>query len=317
MDKCYSAFGLALRSSFPLPGMTAAEADKASFPMDLCLRAPAELEEAWSGSASARPWSGQLGDGQRLTIAWGVAGDLLIDYSGGARFLLDSSRPSLACAPQDPAGLAWKRVLLSRVLPNVALALGCEALHASAVETSFGVVAIAGPSGTGKSSLAAELIQRGGSLFADDVLVMSRRDGAIAAHPGSPHASLSPGLASGVAPEELGTVLAEFDGESWIGVRGASRRVSRVAAIALLERGQGLPLAADGILPSPLVLVPHMLGLPDDEPGREASRFALYSDLVESTALLRLTGGADHGPADLATTLQQALETGLPTRAVA
>ena len=317
MDKCYSAFGLALRSSFLLPGMTTAEADQASFPLDLRLQTTAELEKAWSGSVSAQPWSGQLGDGQSLTIAWGTAGDLLIDYSGGARFLLDSSRPSLVCAPQDPAALAWKRVLLGRVLPNVALAFGCEALHAGAIETSFGVVAIAGPSGAGKSSLTAELMRRGCSLFADDVLVLDRRDGAIAAHPGSPHTNLDSGPAGGVAPEELGTVLAEFDSERWIGVRGASRKVSRVAAIALLERGPGLALAAEGVPPSPIALAPHMLGLPDDESGREASRFALYSDLVESTALLRLTAGPDHGPADLATALQRALDTSLPTRAVA
>jgi hypothetical protein len=317
MDKCYSAFGLALHSSFPLPGMEVAEADGASLPLDLCIEAPAELEEAWSGSRAAQPWRGQLGDGHQLTIAWGSAGDLLFDYSGGARFLLDSSRPSLACAPRDPAALEWKRVLLSRVLPNIGLAFGCEALHASAVEMPAGVVAIAAPSGTGKSSLAAELMRRGASFFADDVLVLSRGEGSVVAHPGSPHANLDSDLAGEVTAEALGTVLAEFGGERWVGVRRASRKVLPVAAIVFLERGQGLPLATEGIPPSPLALAPHMLGLPDDEPGREASRFALYSDLVESTTLLRLSGGPEHGPADLATALERALDGDLPTRAVA
>lgn len=307
MDRCYSAFGLALRSSFQLPGMTAGEAEEGSLPLELRLIAPAELEEAWSGPRSAGSWRGKLGDGHELSIIWGEAGDLLFDYSGGARFLFDPARPRLACAADDPAGPAWQRVLLSRVLPNLALAYGCEALHAAAVEMPFGVVAIAAPSGSGKSSLMAELMRRGAPLFTDDVLVLSRRDGVLVAHPGSPHANLSGDLAGPSTPEQLGEPLADFDGERWIGVHKASRRVSRVAAVALLERDGGLPLEVTPLAATPLALAPHMLGLPDDEPGREASRFALYSDLVESAALLRLTGGAGDGPEALADALEAAL----------
>ncbi|HWA54319.1 MAG TPA: hypothetical protein VG816_09130 [Solirubrobacterales bacterium] len=292
--------------------MTAGEAEEGSLPLDLSLVAPDELEAAWSGSRSASPWRGRLGDGNELAIAWGEAGDLLFDYSGGARFLFDPSRPQLACAPLDPTALEWQRVLLSRVLPDLALAYGCEALHAAAVETPLGVIAIAAPSGTGKSSLAAELMRRGASLFADDVLVLSRRGGTVVAHPGSPHANLAPAS----EPERLGEVLAEFGGERWIGARRASRKVSRVAAIALLEREGGLPLAVSPLAASPLVLAPHMLGLPDDEPGREASRFALYSDLVASAALLRVSGGDGDDPAALADVLERELAS-LPATGVA
>jgi hypothetical protein len=308
MDRCYSAFGLALRSSFQLPGMTAGEAEEGSLPLDLNLVAPAALEEAWSGPRSASPWRGKLGDGEELAIAWGEAGDLLFDYSGGAKFLFEPGRRRLACAPLDPAALAWQRVLLSRVLPDLALAYGCEALHAAAVEMPFGVLAIAASSGTGKSSLVAELMRRGALLFADDVLVLGRRDGKVVAHPGSPHAN----LAAESAPERLGEVLAGFGAERWIGTRKASRKVNRVAVIALLEREGGLPLAASPLAASPLALAPHMLGLPDDEPGREASRFALYSDLVESAALLRLSGGDGDDPAALADVLERELTTLLP-----
>jgi hypothetical protein len=283
--------------------MTAGEAEEGSLPLDLSLVPPAELEAAWSGSRSAGSWRGRLGDGHELAIAWGEAGDLLFDYSGGAKFLFDPLRPQLSCAPVDPAASEWQRVLFSRVLPNLALVYGCEAVHAAAVEMPLGVVAIAAPSGTGKSSLAAELMRRGAPLFADDVLLLGRRDGKVVAHPGTPHTNLG----GEGATEWLGEVLAEFGDERWIGVRKASRKVNRVAAIALLEREGGLPLGVSPLAASPLILAPHMLGLPDDEPGREASRFALYSDLVESTALLRLTGGDGDGPAALADVLEREL----------
>lgn len=276
----------------------------------LDLETPAELQTAWSGSRSAGPWRGQLGDGNNLTIDWGIGGDLLFDYSGGAQFLLDADRARLGCAPRDPTAMDWRRVLLSRVLPNVSLALGREALHASVVETRFGVVAIAAPSGTGKSTLAAELIGRGSSLFADDVLVLSQENGAIEAYPGSPHANIGRGPAGVIEAEQLGEVLASFAGEHWVEVRRASQEARPVAAIALLERRPGLSLAAEVLPASPLTLAAYMLGLPDDEPRREASRFALYSDLVESTLLLRLTADVASRPSELADALERALGAG-------
>jgi hypothetical protein len=311
MEKGYSAFGLALRSSFPLPGMAEAEAGGLP-PLALELETPASLERAWSGSRSSQPWRGRLGDGNELTIAWGVDGDLLFDYGGGARFRLDPGRGRLGCAPLDSPALAWKRVLLSRVLPGVSLALGREALHAGAVEMPCGVVGIAAASGSGKSTLAAELMRRGAALFADDVLTLGLDDGAVSAYPGSPHANIGPGPAGSIEPEQLGSVLANFSGECWVGVRHASRGTCAIAAVVLLERKPGLQLAVEALDASPLALAPHMLGLPDDEPEREGSRFALYSDLVESTALLRLTAGlADH-PADLADALERAIAAGDP-----
>jgi hypothetical protein len=306
MDKGYSAFGLALQSPFALPGMTPGESAVPSR-IELALEAPAELERAWSGSRPARPWHGRLGDGHVLTIERGVEDDLLFGYSGGARFRLDADRTRLGCAPESRDALAWQRVLVSRILPNVSLACGREGLHAAAVETPAGVVAIAAPSGSGKSTLAVELIRRGARPFTDDFLVLDRADGSICAHPGSPHLNLDRDAAAAFQREGMGAVLASFAGERWLEVAAAPSRPLRVAAIALLQREPELSLGAKALAPSPLPLAPYMLGLPDDEPGREPKRFALYSDLVETTAVLRLTAGIDDLPAAIADALERAL----------
>jgi hypothetical protein len=318
MDRGYSAFGQALRSSFSLAAMSQVETEGLPS-LALGLETPAELQEAWSGPRSPKPWRGRLGDGHELTIEWGQAGDLLFGYSGGARYRLDPTRAELGCAPEEPASVEWQRVLLSRVLPNVSLARGREALHACSVQTPGGVVAIAAPSGTGKSTLAVELMGRGARLFADDVLVLGRQGGEVEGHPGSPHVTLGPEAVRTLPPEQLGPVLASFSGEQWLEARHASNEACRVAAIVLLERAPGLTLRAEALSPSPLALAPHMLGLPDDESGREAGRFALYSDLVESATLLRLSADISDRPADLADTLEEALALRRPdaTRAVA
>lgn len=55
-------------------------------------------------------------------------------------------------------------------------------LHASAVLFNKKAVLIVGPSGTGKSTLALELLARGASLIADDQCILERRADAIWLH---------------------------------------------------------------------------------------------------------------------------------------
>ncbi len=90
-----------------------------------------------------------------------------------ARFSFDGAggvvagRPHLA-TPRDTIEGVYRR----SVQPLVLQALGLEVLHASAVLTASGVVALCGPTGAGKSTLAAALAQRGYAAWADDALVI-------------------------------------------------------------------------------------------------------------------------------------------------
>ncbi len=60
----------------------------------------------------------------------------------------------LRCAPTEPADPRWWRVVLDSVLFTVALLRGYEALHAGALATPGGVIAITAATGGGKSTLA-------------------------------------------------------------------------------------------------------------------------------------------------------------------
>jgi hypothetical protein len=310
MNEGYVAYGLSLRSSFPLPGMAPAEL-AGSPSLSLTLEAPGDPEAAWSGPVGRSPWRGQLGDGQVLTIERGVDGDLRFAYGDRASFLLSPTGDRLGCAPRDATQLDWQRVLLNRILPNVSIAHGNEALHACAVETQLGVVAVAAPSGTGKSTLARELMRKGWPLFADDTLILSRGDEAVEAQAATPHMSIAVG---GGDSDEFGETLADLEGESWLAVHGASSGSREVAAVVILERGPRLALAAKPLGGTLLALAPYMLGLPDDE-GRDASRFALYSDLAESARLIQLTGGPADPPAALAGALERVLGLSSPLAA--
>lgn len=302
MVESFPAFGLSIEARFPLPidsAPTGCELPRVA----LEVVPAARLESRWSGSAEPRAWRGRLGDDQEFTIERGREDDLLFRYGARARFHLDGRRRRIGCVPSDPAGVAWRRVLLTRVLPNVGIAHGYEALHASAVLTDRGVVAIVASSGAGKSTLALELVRRGWRLFADDTVTLGRSGEAIEAHPAAPFINLP---ASSGDVSSLGADLGLVDGERWVAVDDHADAAAEVAAIVLLERGPGKGLGVGPVSGSPLALAPFMLGLPDDE-GRDSTRFALYADLVESVPLLRLSADSAHPPADLAEALEGAL----------
>lgn len=305
MGFTYTAFGLNLRSAFPLPGLPTGD-DQRLPSLELVFASEDQLKSGWSGSAFGSAWEGSLRDGAPFFIEWGRKGELLFRYADTARFLLDPSGTRMACAMAKATGLGWQRVLLSRVLPMVAVFRGYEALHAAAVETSVGAVAVAGASGAGKSTLVAEFVRRGHRLLADDVLVIGSVGGVVMAHSGGPYISVEAGGECDLDAE----ILDELGGKHWMVVGEATSEAVPLAAIALLERGVGSTIRADQIPSSPLALTPFMLGLPDDE--RDASRFFLYADVAEGAKFFRLSGPADLPAWGFAEALERAL--GVPSK---
>jgi len=309
----YVAFGLELRASFSLPGMAPEEAGEGLPSLQLELTTPAELETAWSGSDGPPEWRGRQGDGLDLAIERGAAGDRLFSYGEGApseddraRFRLHGDMRRLDCAPSEP-GLDWQRTLIGKVLPAISVMRGYEALHAAAVDSPEGVVAIMAPSGSGKSTLAIELLRRGWPLFADDVLILERTEGAVRAHPGTLHMNLADDLPGEIDPQTLGSTLGMLAGERWLATHTTATHPRPVRMLCMLERAPGLALDLEALRPTPLALAPHMLGLSTD-PTRRRERFTLYADLMESAALVRLTTGLNERPEQLADLIEAGLK---------
>jgi hypothetical protein len=92
---------------------------------------------------------------------------------------------AIQCSPPDEEPWSWQRFLVGRILPWAAALRGLEVFHASAVAVDGGVLAFVAPTGGGKTSLAIQLVARGGRFFTDDVLALDERDGVLRAHPGA------------------------------------------------------------------------------------------------------------------------------------
>jgi hypothetical protein len=97
-------------------------------------------------------------------------------------------------------GPGWRGVLPTAFYSSVAaLTLawrGATPIHACAVEIEGKAIAIVGPSGVGKSSLAAGLIALGARLVADDLTILQVEGGAVVALRGRPAMRQHPDLAA-------------------------------------------------------------------------------------------------------------------------
>lgn len=99
---------------------------------------------------------------------------------------------------------AFEANLLNFVISVSLTLLGEEPLHATVVDLGDHTVGLLGPSGTGKSTLAARLIAQGGDLVTDDMLRLELRADGARVHAGPYRLKLMPETAERLLPQAAG-----------------------------------------------------------------------------------------------------------------
>jgi hypothetical protein len=226
------AFGLDIEASFEAPGLPPASGPPTGRRTSLALAAAREIDEGWPASGGRRVLEEDFGDGEparTIDVHPRLGYRLYARHFGLARISPDGAR--VLCAPPPAEAWSWQRFLVGRILPWAAVLRGYEALHASAVAFGGRAVAFVGPTGAGKTSLAVQLVYRGGEFLTDDVLSISRDESGLLAHPGASIASVRAGERE-LIPEARWQALGEELGHS-------------VKTYVALPRAEGpLPLAA-------------------------------------------------------------------------
>jgi hypothetical protein len=289
----YRTFALPLRSSFPLPGLAPAPAEPGA--LSLRVVSGSHIQRLWSGADDEPVWITAI-DGRPYTMTLGREGDYLMTYGQDARFLLSPDLRELRCSPSRPSEAGWRRFLLDTVLWSASLLRGVELMHASAVQGGTGVTAFAAFSGGGKSSIAREMMRRGASLFADDILALPPAGGELRAHPGPALMNLP---RPHVGHDRVGDVIGRFPEEDWVTVPRAAREPDRIAAVCLLRRRSGAALRLGPLRPTVLDLLPFTLGFPHLR-GRLRQRFMLFARLAAEVPIYELSAPLDAPPRSLA-----------------
>lgn len=158
----YRAAGLVVESEIELPGTM-----------------PAPRAAAADVTVRVAPVPTGLHDAGKKGATWQIAdGSFLLQVPGVARFLLSGGREILVeAAPSVPAR-DISIFIIGTVFGILLHQRGEIVLHASAVQVNGKAVLFCGSSGTGKSTLAAALAQRGFPLVADDLCALALAPGA-------------------------------------------------------------------------------------------------------------------------------------------
>jgi hypothetical protein len=214
----------------------------------------------------------------------------------------------LRCAPAPGvAAWSWQRLLVSQALPLAAAEQGLEPLHASAIAIDGRAVAITGPSGMGKTTLALALRCRGHALLADDVVSCASEVDGITAHAGAGVLGLR-GNARVLAEQliERGeAALLGTEDKTYVSVVPT---VSAAPLEALVELELGPPGAASEIVP----VVPAfgtLLEMAFDQLPRDAARHRRQLDTLaavgERVPCYRLRAEPDDDAETLATAIER------------
>jgi len=150
----FKAYGLTFESELLLPGLTEGEGDP-----DVVIRFGAVGDDS-DQPAGAESWIQTRPRETRLF------------WEGVGRFLIREASEVIVQPSADVDHEVLQQAILGPIFCLVAQQRGWYPLHASAVLAGDAVVALAGFSGSGKSSLAAALNSKGYPLVADDVTVI-------------------------------------------------------------------------------------------------------------------------------------------------
>jgi hypothetical protein len=272
------------------PGAWATEAGGEA-PVEVRVGERHEIDDAWSGGGEVG-WEAEI-DGARFVAERGANGDFRFLHGERSAHHLSADLALLRCAFGSPEPSEW-RVVLDSVLFSVALLRGYEALHAGAVVTEKGALAIAAGAGGGKSTLLAELLRGGLPLFSDDVVVLDARPEAPPiARPGAPVMTVP----NSVTPLP-GGLIANVGEESWVGV-AIDPEPLPLAALILLDRRSGATTGLHRVSDPFGALIGSLLRFPRT-PDRERARFELAGAIAAGLPIWRLEADLSVDPATLA-----------------
>lgn len=293
------AFGLCLRSEFPLPGLKPG-GNGAGGSRTIALTRSSAPAEAFDGAERLQEWhypDGTLG----LTIDRDEERGYRFYLYGAGAFVLaaDGGRAVLHLDPEHEDSWDWRRYLIGQVLPFAAMLHGLEVFHASAVEIDGGAALLLGGSGLGKSTLALNMHLGGSGFLADDSVAIEFADGRLFAHPAIATAKVREGARPLLRADSHGAlreVVVSDEHETRYLVETPSGPLTLRAA-CMLELGEepGSLIAAPG-KPDPWELLGSTFSDVVRDPARLQGQLDLCGRVAETVPFLRVQVGPRPGP---------------------
>ena len=177
----YVVAGIAIEADLALPELRDAEGAE-----------PTRTWRVQRGTAPTRPDLSTVHEVHRANGAlWSelaaADGAYRLSFPAHVEFDIDVTDGSVTYSPVgEVAENTLRHLIVDQVVPHLLAIGGALVLHASCVGLDGAALALVGPTGIGKSSLAAAFVQRGATLLADDYVLVSRTGDEYLAAPAYP-----------------------------------------------------------------------------------------------------------------------------------
>ena len=193
----YRVSDLALASNIPLPELVPATVSNVECRFELLPPGnPSAGDFTWFHEWTIQSEDGEDG-GEKPWVQFAHHDNgYLMRFPSCGDFIVSADAQEIQCRPlPGTPALTVRHLLLDQIVPLVLSRRERIVLHASAVLTTHGVLAFAGRSGEGKSTLATSFAQTGCELVSDDCLVLRKQQGSWIALPSYPGVRLWPSAA--------------------------------------------------------------------------------------------------------------------------
>ncbi len=208
LTHAYRICDLALASNIPLPELTPAKVFAVECRFELLPPGnPSPGNFVWFHHWTFGEDNDEEKGGKEAWVHFARTGDgYLLRFPSCGDFFLSANAETIQCRPLPGIPeVTVRHLFLDQVIPLVLSRREPIVLHASAVLTGRGVIAFAGKSGQGKSTLAASFVQKGCALVSDDCLVLRAEHGSWTALPSYPGVRLWPSTAEELLREDTHT----------------------------------------------------------------------------------------------------------------
>ena len=305
-----NAFGIALDidPQISLPGLRGDIDPTLKQPPSHIRLNSAELNRRWDALMTTPVRTREVSFGETLlrSVDFAEPAGYLLWARNYGRVLISPDGMDLLCDP-EPAQEDWAHILSAQALPLAATLRGLKVLHASGVVLDGGALLFAGPTGAGKSSLAAALVRVGGRLLSDDAIALAPGSGAPIAYPGSMALQLRTAEDERLVRDQrvaLGRPMGFIEGKR----RYMSTSVAEAAPLGyvfLLERSARGPVVEQIEAVDPFELIASTFNLSVHTPARLRRQLDLVSAIASSGVVHRLRLQPDVNASALAELVQE------------
>jgi hypothetical protein len=194
----YSVFGLSVRSTAPIPGLTSSLTLEDQPDVELHLNSSADFPSETDATSTeslfyTSSYMGPSGTAALQIFRNDERGLVHLVYFDGMQFWMDRSGTEIwASWPSTSSAEEAATYLLGPVLGLLLRFRGVTCLHASAVAIENSAIAFVGAEGAGKSTTAAAIARAGYAVVSDDVVALVERGGDFWVSPAYPHVCLWP-----------------------------------------------------------------------------------------------------------------------------